>query len=129
MLERSVLVEQVNAELKVIESAVFRARGITQQLLNYGHKNKPQLTHASINTILEDVLGGFKEHALALDNVSVVREFDAGLPEILVDPDQIRQVFLNLINNAGDAIKDEGSSVKKSRNSYCNKDKCCRQQQ
>ncbi len=100
--------EQVNAELKVIETAVFRARGITQQLLNYGHKNKPQLTHASINDLLEDVLGGFKEHALALDNVSVVREFDAGLPEILVDPDQIRQVFLNLINNAGDAIKGPG---------------------
>jgi two-component system NtrC family sensor kinase len=100
--------EQVNAELKVIESAVFRARGITQQLLNYGHKNKPQLKHASINAIVEDVLGGFKEHALALDNVSVVREFDAGLPEILVDPDQIRQVFLNLINNAGDAIKGPG---------------------
>jgi len=100
--------EQVAAELRVIETAVFRARDITQQLLNYGHKNTPRLTHAGINAILEEVLGGFKEHALALDNVTVVRDFDAGLPEILVDPDQIRQVFLNLVNNAGDAIKGPG---------------------
>jgi two-component system, NtrC family, sensor kinase len=100
--------QQITAELKAIETAVFRARNITQELLNYGHKNKPRLVHADIHAILEDVLGGFKEHALALDNVSVVRDFVDGLPQILVDSDQIRQVFLNLINNAGDAIKGPG---------------------
>ncbi len=100
--------EQITAELKTIETAVFRARDITQQLLNYGHKNQPQLIPAGINTILEDVLSGFKERALALDNVTVIRDFDAGLPDILVDPDQIRQVFLNLVNNAGDAIRGAG---------------------
>ena len=100
--------QQICDELKAIEVAVFRARGITQQLLNYGHKNQPRLVSTDIHAILEDVLGGFKEHALALDNVTVVRDFDAGLPEVLVDPDQIRQVFLNLINNAGDAIRGPG---------------------
>ena len=100
--------QQITAELKAIETAVFRARNITQELLNYGHRNKPRLMHADIHVILEDVLGGFKEHALALENVSVIRDFGAGLDQVLVDPDQIRQVFLNLINNAGDAIKGPG---------------------
>jgi two-component system NtrC family sensor kinase len=100
--------QQICDELKTIEVAVFRARGITQQLLNYGHKNQPRLVGTDIHAVLEDVLGGFKEHALALDNVTVVRDFDPGAPEVLVDPDQIRQVFLNLINNAGDAIRGPG---------------------
>ena len=100
--------QQICDELKAIEVAVFRARGITQQLLNYGHKSQPRLVGTNIHVVLEDVLGGFKEHALALDNVTVVREFDPGVPEVLADPDQIRQVFLNLINNAGDAIRGPG---------------------
>jgi two-component system NtrC family sensor kinase len=38
----------------------------------------------------------------------VERNYDPAMPEILLDPDQIRQVFLNLINNAGDAIEGAG---------------------
>jgi two-component system, NtrC family, sensor kinase len=100
--------QQIVEELKAVETAVFRARGITQQLLDYGHKNQPQLVNANINAIVENVLGGFKERALALEDVVVLRDFDPELPEILVDADRIRQVFLNLINNAGDAIKGPG---------------------
>ncbi len=100
--------QQITDELNTVEEAAFRARGITQQLLNYGRKNSPQLTSANINTILEDVLGGFKERALELADIHVERQFDSGLPAIAVDADQIRQVFLNLINNAGDAIEGPG---------------------
>ena len=97
-------VEDLRKELQVIDSAVFRARGITQQLLNFGHKNEPRIVATRIDTVLEEVLGGLKERALTLANIDVVRRFDADLPNIDVDPDQMRQVFLNLINNAGDAI-------------------------
>ena len=100
--------EQIVTELKTIDAAVFRARGITRQLLNYGRKSPPKLVLSDINAIVEDVLNGFKEHALALADVVVTRELDRDLPWILVDPDQIQQVFLNLINNAGDAIQGPG---------------------
>ena len=100
--------EQIVTELKTIDAAVFRARGITRQLLNYGRKSPPKLVLSDINAIVEEVLSGFKEHALALADVVVTRELDPDLPWIMVDPDQIQQVFLNLINNAGDAIQGPG---------------------
>ena len=100
--------EQITQELKTVEDAAFRARRITQQLLNFGHKTPPQLVPSNINRILEEVLGGFKERSLSLADITVTRQFDAHLPDVLVDRDQIRQVFLNLINNAGDAIKGPG---------------------
>lgn len=96
--------EHLLAEVKTIESAVFRARGITQQLLNFGHKNQPRMVGAKIEKIVEDVLGGFKERSLALADIEVIRDFQPDLPEVEIDPDQMAQVLLNLINNAGDAL-------------------------
>ncbi len=100
--------ELIVEELVTVEDAVFRARRITQQLLNYGHKTSPQMVLSDVNAILEEVLGGFKERSLELADIEVIRQFDAQLPHILVDHDLIRQVFLNLINNAGDAIEGPG---------------------
>jgi two-component system NtrC family sensor kinase len=101
--------EKIIAELEIIESAVFRARGITHQLLDYGRKKTPQLVVCNVNQILDDVMGGFKEREFEVANIKINREYDSQLPEIMVDPDQIRQVFLNLINNAGDAISKSGT--------------------
>ncbi|MGD9211761.1 MAG: ATP-binding protein [Desulfobacteraceae bacterium] len=101
--------EQILEELATIKSAVFRAKGITQQLLDYGRKNDPQMSLTNINDVLEKTLGGFKERSLALGNINVVREFDQSLPDIWVDPNQLQQVFFNLINNAEDAISDTGT--------------------
>ena len=39
----------------------------------------------------------------------MIRDYDSGLPDTLMDPDQSRQVFLNLINNAQDAIDGSGA--------------------
>jgi two-component system NtrC family sensor kinase len=96
-------------ELETIDSAIFRARDITQQLLNYGRKNTPRPILSNINKILDEVMRGFKEREFEVANIKISRHYDPKLPEILVDPDQIRQVFLNLINNAGDAITGSGT--------------------
>ncbi len=100
--------EDVLAELKIIDEAVLRAKLITGQLLNYGRKDTPRLVATDLNAMLEDVLGGFKGRELFLEQITIEKEFDLDLPEVMIDPDQVRQVFLNLINNAGDAIKGPG---------------------
>jgi two-component system NtrC family sensor kinase len=101
--------ENILKEIDAIDSAVFRARGITHQLLDYGRKNTPNPVACDINQVLDEIIGGFMEREFEVANIKINRHYDPQLPEILVDPDQIRQVFLNLINNAGDAITGSGT--------------------
>ncbi|MFO7459304.1 MAG: ATP-binding protein, partial [Desulfatiglandales bacterium] len=41
---------------------------------------------------------------------NLVRDYDPSVPQLLLDPDLIRQVFLNLVNNASDAVE-EGDTI------------------
>ena len=102
-------------EIETIDEAVFRARDITRQLLNYGRKTNPQVKSVNINDILDAVLSGFKEREFALSEIEIKRDYAADLPSILTDPNQIQQVFHNLINNAGDAITGPGTISVSSR--------------
>ncbi|MDX9788489.1 MAG: response regulator [Desulfobacterales bacterium] len=101
--------ENVMKEVEAIESAAFRARTITRQLLDFGRKNEPKLIPCHVNKILNEVMSGLKEREFKTAGIEIVREYDPGIPEILLDSDKIRQVFLNLINNAGDAITGAGT--------------------
>jgi len=101
--------ENILKELGTVDAAVIRARGITQKLLDYGHKNPPRPVSCNINHLLDEVLGGFKQHELEIQNIEIRRQYHPTLPEVVVDPDQVRQVFLNIFNNAGDAIDGSGT--------------------
>jgi two-component system NtrC family sensor kinase len=101
--------ESVLKEVDNIDSAVFRARTITRQLLDYGRKYEPTLEPCNVNLILDDVIEGLKAREFELEGIAIVRDYDPGLPDILLDRDKIRQVFLNLINNAGDAMAKGGT--------------------
>lgn len=102
--------ENILNEVDIIESAAFRARGITMQLLNFGRKNGVRFLQCNVNNILDDIIaGGLKKREFKVSDIELILKYDPDLPEIYLDPDQIRQVFLNLINNAGDAISGPGS--------------------
>ncbi|MBW2323200.1 MAG: histidine kinase [Deltaproteobacteria bacterium] len=101
--------EKIREALENIDTAVFRAKGITQKLLNVSRKTTPRLVYCDINEIIDDVVGGLKEKELHVHDIKVVRDYDFSLPEVYLDPDQISQIFLNLINNAGDAIQGPGT--------------------
>ncbi|ACN16871.1 two-component sensory box histidine kinase/response regulator [Desulforapulum autotrophicum HRM2] len=96
-------------ELKTIESAAFRASRITRQLLDFGRKNEPKKEMHNINNILETVRHGLTKHRFDLADIKIETNYAQNLPDIKIDADQISQVFLNLLNNAEDAIKDKGT--------------------
>ncbi len=80
-----------------------RTHRIVQNLLSFARQRPPERRPVALEQVLEDTIV-LREYDLRLNNVTVHRETQPGLPEILGDPYQLQQVFLNVLNNAVDAI-------------------------
>jgi two-component system NtrC family sensor kinase len=100
--------EEIGKELDKIDAAVYRAGNITQTLIKFVSRGEGVPVATNVHDILDEILDGVKMRAFELANIEVERNYDPAMREILLDQDQIRQVFLNLINNAGDAIEGAG---------------------
>jgi two-component system NtrC family sensor kinase len=85
-----------------------RCKGIVQDLLSYARTPKPALEPTDLNALL-DQIADFAANHLDLHRVSVVRSLAPDLPRVPVDPDQMRQVAINLILNAGAAMEAGGT--------------------
>lgn len=85
-----------------------RCKTIVQDLLSYARVPKPALEETDINALLEQIVD-FAAHHTDMDAVSIRTDFEPQLPRIWVDGDQIRQVAMNLMLNAGGAMPEGGT--------------------
>ncbi|HEV3481055.1 MAG TPA: ATP-binding protein [Candidatus Acidoferrales bacterium] len=85
-----------------------RTHHIVQNLLSFARQQKPQRAAVQINQILEETLI-LREFDMKHNNIVIRREFDAQLPPTGGDFHQLEQVFLNILNNAVDAIQETGA--------------------
>ena len=92
------------AELAMIYNSAQRCHRIVQSLLSFARRHAPERKHVCLNQLLQSVLE-FLAYELRTSNIAVVTRFDPHLPAASVDPHQLQQVFLNLINNARQAIE------------------------
>lgn len=93
-------------ELDEIDDAVRRAENITRMILRFVHEAEPKLTPCNVQNVLDEVVGGVKERQFNVFNITLVRDYDPDTPDLMLDPNLMRQVFLNLVNNANDAVTD-----------------------
>jgi two-component system, NtrC family, sensor kinase len=87
-----------------------RCKKIVQDLLSYARTPKPSLEETDVNRLLEQIVDFAANHT-DMHHVTVVKEFTRDLPRVMVDGDQMRQVAINLILNAGAAIQNGGRLV------------------
>ncbi len=85
-----------------------RTHRVVQNLLSFARQRKPQKQEVDLRKVLEESLT-LREYDLKVNNVSLEREIPDDVPSVVADPHQLEQVFLNIINNALDAMV-EGSS-------------------
>jgi len=96
------------AQLDSLEKAVSRSRVITHRLLGFARRMEVSLELIAISDVIQEVLG-FLDKEAAYRNIHIEKYFQANLPSIHSDRGQLQQIFLNIINNAIDAVGEGGN--------------------
>jgi signal transduction histidine kinase len=81
-----------------------------RQMINLHRPEEQAIQPVDINGLIEDVLT-LLDQELEAQGIRVTRELDPGLPTPLGSPDLVRQVLINLIRNAQDAMEESGGTL------------------
>jgi two-component system NtrC family sensor kinase len=100
------LVELQGSVLQIVQQ-VDRCTEITRNLLDFARKRDPVIQAVEVNRIIENMTMLVEKEAKH-KNISIVRHYDAALPAIYSDAPQLRQVILNFLTNATQAIGKDG---------------------
>ncbi|MEJ2096440.1 MAG: DUF3365 domain-containing protein, partial [Deltaproteobacteria bacterium] len=108
MLRQDASEPSLMEDLDIISSNAGMCKKIVEDLLNFSRQSKTRNSLINLNETLDSVLAVLEKN-FSEAGVVIRRNFDPGLPQVVVDVDKIRQVFMNLIMNAFQSI--EGSGV------------------
>ena len=100
--------EGIQKNLDIIAQQSERITKIIQQLLGFVRKKRPEQTTLNVCAIVETTLD-LLDHQIQKQKVRVVKDLKKNLPPVMGDPDQLQQVFLNLIVNAIQSMADGGT--------------------
>ncbi|MGB9593837.1 MAG: ATP-binding protein, partial [Anaerolineae bacterium] len=105
LLQRTELSDRRSSYLSVIHDETRRAARIVRNLLTFARRQEPEKKMLDINTILEETLS-LLAYQLRVSGVKVEQNLDPNLPKTAADPYQLQQVFVNIINNAQQAMQE-----------------------
>jgi PAS domain S-box-containing protein len=98
---------QTHNDLKKIEKNAKQCQRIVSGLLDYTRSMAGEKQLQDVNNHLKDVLK-LLAHRMAMNHIEIVTEFSPDLKPVWMNPDEIKQVYVNLLNNAADAIQQNG---------------------
>jgi two-component system NtrC family sensor kinase len=90
-------------EVDIIARQVGRVEQIVASLLHFARQKRKSLGKADLNRVLDEILGQLG-HQIPLTGIAIRKEYAPELPQIDGDTDQLRQVFVNLVLNAVQAM-------------------------
>jgi signal transduction histidine kinase/NAD-dependent dihydropyrimidine dehydrogenase PreA subunit len=94
-------------ELETIAKEATRCRDIVRGLLDFARQRKLQVENVDVNKILKEVLSLVTSQP-SFQKVEIVADLDPSLPSTGGDPVQLKEVFLNILSNAGEAMPKGG---------------------
>jgi len=95
-------------DLDLIIQETKRCAGIIRRLLDFAREKKPEKKFADLNDIIEET-ERLIERPAHLRDIEIRKELDRTLPSVWVDADQIKQVVMNILVNAQQAIEQKGT--------------------
>jgi PAS domain S-box-containing protein len=84
-----------------------RTHRVVQNLLSFARQRKPQKQQVDICKVLDETLA-LRDYDLKVNDITLERDIQQPIASVTADPHQLEQVFLNIINNAVDAMLEAG---------------------
>ena len=102
--------EKLKKGWDMIKRNIGRTSNLVMDLLSYSKEREPEFEACRPNQIADDVCALVEDKARE-NNVKLVKDFDDSIGEVLMDPNSVHEVLLNLMSNAVDAcLFDENTS-------------------
>ncbi|MEW6084312.1 MAG: GAF domain-containing protein [Chloroflexota bacterium] len=99
---------QTRKDLELVVREAKRARDVVRRLLDFARQGESSRASASLNEVVDDVVA-LSRHLIHTSGVELKTRFDESLPWVMMDANQIKQVALNLVHNALQAMPDGGT--------------------
>ncbi len=102
--------DQFNRYLDLMEKETKRTGRIVSSLLAFSRQSKMEMMRLNLNKLIEETLV-LSLNLLKINAVKVVKRFDPDLPDFVGSADQLKQVFVNIVSNAAEAMETRGGGV------------------
>ncbi len=99
--------EAEKEHISLSQEGIGQMEKFIKELLDFTRVSELNLDRFSIEQILEESVKMIADF-LALKKIVLEKKFQEGLPQVLVDGDRLRQLFLNILRNAAEALGEEG---------------------
>ncbi len=99
--------EKIADNLRIIVNECKKSKDIIQRLLKFSRPSRGQLKEKDINGSIETIVN-IIEHQFNLCGVKIKKNYCQNISPILIDEEQLQEVFMNLLNNAKDAMEKGG---------------------
>jgi two-component system NtrC family sensor kinase len=107
--------EPTRKDLEVIVRETTRIRGIVQGVLDFARETPMRKESRRIEQVLDQTLE-IIVHQQRFFGITLNKEYDTSLPDVVIDSNLMEQVFMNIILNAVDAMKGAGTLTVRTRN-------------
>jgi len=95
-------------DAEIIVKETIRCREIVKRLLDFAKQTKPQKKLTKINSLIDNIILLVRNQT-SFRSIVIEKNLSENVPDILVDTDQIQQVFINIILNAAEAMTKGGT--------------------
>ena len=107
LMENPEVPDGARKDLRVILQEAQRTKQIVQNLLSFARQMPPQRKPVQLNGILRRTVQ-LRAYDFNSHGVEIIEHLDESLPAVVGDSHQLQQVFLNIMNNAYDAVRETG---------------------
>jgi signal transduction histidine kinase len=107
LLEQTESLPEIHETLQIVEDEGLRCKKIVENLLTFARAPETSETSAEVTSLLDKTLAVVK-NTLLTKKIRLDTSLAPNLPRVKGDPQELQQVFINLINNAADAMKGGG---------------------